>query len=207
MPTCRKQNSQILPLLEQLKTRDFFSYFPFDLMSSCLYMPTSESECELGSCDVPPATSVPENLRSRDEDEYEFELDGWSRKDMPSDVTEYFDLREQPERNTGYNGQRVWRFIHQKICFQEDLDVEENQWKRDFNRAVSGMHAAVNVQIVADIGMNDEGLVEYRRRLRDEPGAIVNLYFAYMLTLAAIHDIRERVTNCNYLGDGETVRP
>ena len=45
------------------------------------------------------------------------------------------------------------------------------------------------------------GLTEYYRRLRDEPGCVYNLYFAYMLTLCAIRDCRERLDTCSYLGD------
>ena len=107
---------------------------------------------------------------------------------------------------------------------------------------VSGMHAAVDAQILNDIGFTEEGRTEYHRRLRDEPGSIgarlraarvlqhhssththtgsllshlasarflptANLYFAYMLTLCAIYDCRERLNNCGYLGDGEAVLP
>ena len=42
----------------------------------------------------------------RDEAEYEFEIDAWARWDQPSDFTQYYDLRENPERNTEYNGLR-----------------------------------------------------------------------------------------------------
>jgi len=103
----------------------------------------------------------------------------------------------------------VWRFIHQKICFQLHLDDPANRWKRDFNRAVAGLHAAVSASIVRDIRASDpaEALVQYRRRLRDEAGAITNLYFAYMLTLCAVHNSRGRLDVCNYIGDGETVQP
>ena len=36
---------------------------------------------------------------------------------------------------------------------------------------------------------------------------MANLYFAYMLTLCALLDCRERLVACNYLGEGEGVRP
>jgi len=207
MEECREHNGEIVPVLRQLREFDFFSLFSLDLLAGCAHFPTSEDPCELDKCEVDPADDVPEAMTARDEQEYEFELDGWARKDQASDFTEYYDLRKAPEQNTGYQGQRVWRFIHQKICFQQDLEALDSGWKRDFNRAVSGMHAAVDAQIIADIGMTDEGLIEYRRRLRDEPGSIANLYFAYMLTLCAIRDCRERLDKCNYLGDGEKIRP
>ena len=100
----------------------------------------------------------------RDENEYEFELDSWARWDMPSDYTEYYSLRGTPSGYTEYNGSRIWRFIHQKICFQREVQDLENGWKRDFNRAISGMHAAVACHIVEDLGVEtDEGLAQYRR--------------------------------------------
>lgn len=207
MEKCQQENAHVLPLLNELRQFDFFSFFAVDLLSSCGYMPTNEEPCGLDACEIDPAEDVPEAMVTRDDDEYEFELDSYGRWDQPSDFTEYYDLREQKERNTGYDGRRVWRFIHQKICFQRDLEALEHGWKRDFNRAISGMHAAVDAQIINDIGINDEGLVEYRRRLRDEPGSIANLYFAYMLTLCAILEMQDRLNNCNYLGEGDRIRP
>ena len=208
MAVVREHNAKtIWPLLDQLSQFDFFSLFSLNLMGFCAYMPTHEEGCEIGVCDVEPARKVPGAMRQRDLDETDFNLDGWARKDMTSDFTEYFDLREHPDANTGYDGSRVWRFIHQKICFQKDLHLLENGWKRDFNRAVSGMHAAVSAQILADIGLNEEGLQQYHRRLRDQPGAIANLYFFYMLTLCAIHDCRKRIECCSYLGEGDGVLP
>ena len=169
----------------------------------------------LDACEIEPTEEVPSRIRERDEDEYEFELDSWARWDMPSDYTEYYDLEQVcpplhsipsstgeplsctrvgfygtrvqvPEQNTGYDGSRVWRFIHQKICFQLHLDDPGNRrdtpeihprytrdapqrcaralnitprvaspprvrWKRDFNRAVAGLHAAVSASIGRDL--------------------------------------------------------
>jgi hypothetical protein len=212
MAVCRDESATMLPLLEELQKQDFFALFPFDLMASCRYMPTEESPCDLEACEVEPADydysgRVPEKIIARDTSEYDFKIDGWIREDMPSDFTDYYDLRLTPEKNTGYDGSRVWRFIHQKLCFQDEVMKPENGWKRDFNRAISGMHAAVDTHIIEDIGFNEQGLAEYHRRLRDEPGSIVNLYFAYMLTLDALREMRERLDNCNYLGDGEEIRP
>jgi len=192
-----------LALLEQLTEKDHFSYFPVNLITPCMYFPAGDAGCMMAECEIRAARErdMPPALLSRDQEEYEFLIDGWVSKDMPSDFTEYFDLRVADSRNTGYNGLRVWRFIHTNICFQKRLMERDMGWKRDFNRLISGMHAAVDCDILADIGLTDEGRDEYRRRLRDEPGAICNLYFAYMLTLCAIHDCRELFDNCGYLGD------
>ena len=205
MDTCRTHNHEVLPLLEKLVEHDFFTFFGVNLITPCMYFPTEEDPCELDRCEIRASRDrdVPAALRKRDLEEYDFALDGWVRKDMPSDFTEYFDLRECLPRNTGYDGSRVWRFIHNKICFQKRLEDRGFGWKRDFNRYVSGMHAAVDCEILASIGETEEGRIEYRRRLRDEPGSIVNLYFAYMLTLCALRDCRERLNKCGYLGDDD----
>ena len=174
-----------------------------------MYFPTEDEGCWIDSCDIEAVRDrdVPPALLERDLSEYDFTIDGWCRKDMPSEWTEYFDLRKCASRNTGYDGSRVWRFIHTKICFMKRLDDPTMSWKRDYNRAVSGMHAAVHAEIVADLGLTDEGQAQYQRRLRDEPGAITNLYFAYMLTLCAIRAMMPRLNRCNYLGDGDFLRP
>ena len=94
-----------------------------------------------------------------------------------------------------------------QICFTKKLEDPASSWKRDYNRAVSGLHSAVSATIVDDLGQTQAGLAEYRRRLRDQPGAVTNLYFAYMLTLCAIHQARDRLNYCSYLGDGDHIKP
>jgi len=198
-------NRDVQPLLEDLRGRRFFRLYAADLLAGCSYMPTSEEPCELGECEVDAAEDVPAVLVSRDEDEADFELDSWARWDQPSDFTEYYDLVENPEGNTGYDGSAVWQFIHSKICFQKDVNLIGNEWKADFNRAVSGLHSSVSAQIIADIETTDpdRALSEYRRRLRDEPDAITNLHFAYMVMLNGIAAAQERLDACGYLGEGE----
>ena len=208
MEKCREDSGELLTLLEQLAQCDFFSYFPVNLITPCMFFPSGDAGCEMATCEIRAARErdMPSALLARDREEYTYDIDGWVSKDMPSDFTEYFDLRTAVSRDTGYNGQRVWRFIHTNICFQKLLQQPDMGWKRDFNRLVSGMHAAVNCEIIADVGFGDEGLREYRRRMRDEPGAILNLYFAYMLTLCAMRDCAGQITNCGYLGD-DAIQP
>ena len=203
MRTVKAHNHEVVRLLEELAEHDFFAYFPVNLITPCMYFPSGDSGCDMNTCEIRACRErdIPSQLLERDRSEYDFELDGWVRKDMPSDFTEYFDLRQCAPRDTGYNGARVWRFVHQKICFQKFLQQEGMGWKRDYNRFISGMHAVVDCEILADIGLTQRGLTEYYRRLRDEPGCVYNLYFAYMLTLCAIRDCRERLDTCSYLGD------
>ncbi len=71
---------------------------------------------------------------------------------------------------------------------RSDQDIE-NAWKNDFNRFISGMHSAVSVHVVEGMP-EDQRLAEYRRRLRDEEGAVQNLHFGYMLLLCAIDQVQ-----------------
>lgn len=207
----RSQSSaEVLPLLKTLRTKRFFRLFAVDLLAGCSYMPTTEEPCELDACEVDSTEDVPDGLVTRDESEAEFELDSWARWDQPSDFTEYYDLQEVPESNTGYDGSNLWRFIHSKISFQKGLDEPGNEWKRDFNRGVSGIHSAVSASIIEAMyqaGDEEGALSEYRRRLRDEPDAIDNLHFAYMLALCAVGEMRTRLDSCNYVGEGEEIVP
>ena len=207
---CLRETKKVLPLLKEITSRDFFNYYAVNLMTPCMYFPTELEGCELDRCeikavrdrDVPPVL-----LQSDMRESYDFMIDAWCRKDMPSDFTEYFDLRTCQARDTGYDGSDVWRFIHQKICFTKRLEEPSNSWKRDYNRAVGGMHAAINAEILNDIGPTEAGRAEFHRRLLDQPGAITNLYFAYMLTLCALGECRARLDSSDYLGDDEFVRP
>ena len=193
-------------------------------------MPTSEEPCELGECEVDASEDVPEELVARDESEADFELDAWARWDQPSDFTEYYDVIENGEGHTGYDGSEIWkyvrarcfrrharhtltrfvcthshRFIHGKICFQKDVASAGNEWKGDFNRLVSGMHSAVSASIVKGMeenGDTEQAMIEYKKRLQDEPAAVANLHFTYMLVLCAVNAAKERLDGCSYLGEG-----
>ena len=141
-----------------------------------------------------------------DKNEHAFDLDGWARWDMPTD--DYYDTTQFPEDYTGYDGSKVWNFIHERIAF-EGYGYDDDHWKADFNKAVSGLHAMISTQIVRGIqakiergeGFSDEEAwtdptVEFERRLglRGEvPLAMENLYFCYMLLLAAASKARTRL--------------
>ena len=108
-------------------------------------------------------------------------------------------------RSDARSRSRARRFIHGKICFQKDVESAGNEWKGDFNRLVSGMHSAVSASIVAGMeesGEAEQAMAEYKRRLADEPAAVANLHFTYMLALCAVNAARERLDGCSYLGEG-----
>lgn len=171
------------------------------------FLPLSLS-LSLGKCQVP--------LRIKDIDrQYNIELDGWGRWDMPTD--DYYDIQEFPEGYTGYDGSEVWNFIHNRICFQ---GYHENHWKADFNKAVSGLHAIISAQIIRAIRERIEAgeefsadekwrdpVVEYKRRLSPQgetPQAIENMYFLAMLLLRAVSQSKDRILDdqrAGYLDD------
>lgn len=157
---------------------------------------------------------VSPSLRTLDVTEFEFDIDGWARWDMPSE--DYYDILEFNEEFTNYDGSEVWNFIHSKIAFENDVDVQKNSdgeyessWKLDFNKAVSGMHSMISAHIIQGIQTKidngedfDEDCVwtnpqtEYKRRLSKEgetPDALQNMYFTFMLLLSAVQSIRENL--------------
>lgn len=144
-------------------------------------------------------------------DEHDFELDGWARWDMPSE--DYYDTQTYPDGYTGYDGAEVWNFIHKRICFS-GYDYDDDHWKADFNKAVSGLHSIISAQVVRGIKekleaggeFGDDEIwrdpqKEFQRRLGvdgETPLAVENLYFCSMLLLAAVAKAKDRLlSDCN----------
>ncbi|EKX38461.1 hypothetical protein GUITHDRAFT_115427 [Guillardia theta CCMP2712] len=201
----KEHNHRLVDHFHHLRKQEYFRLFAVDLLSSCTYMPTADMPCEMDRCEIESAEDVREDLRVRDAREHSFRLDGWVRWDMPGDFTEYYDIYEEGERYTGYDGKRVWDFIHDRICFQVEVDDPENAWKRDFNRAVSGLHTSVSSHVLLSMkeseGLTEEQeMAEYQRRIAQVPEAVGNLYFAYMIMLCAIQNASNRLNNCSYMG-------
>lgn len=172
------------------------SLYSVDMLASCAYLVQDVDECSLQECECLPCDDdeVPAYMLERDSEEFEFALDGWARWDMPTDA--YYDLRAYPEAYTRYNGTQVWEFIHRKLCFKGVAS-----WKRDFNRAVGGLHSAISGQVVRSMdeeGEHEFALREYRRRLREQPGAVENLYYGAMLLLNACNEASERLVAYDY---------
>ena len=67
---------------------------------------------------------------------------------MPSD--DYYDTEQFPEGYTGYDGSEVWNFIHNRICFS-GYDYDDDHWKADYNKAVSGLHTVISAQVTRGI--------------------------------------------------------
>ena len=125
---------------------------------------------------------------------------------MPTE--DYYDIAEFTEGYTGYDGSDVWKFIHNRICFQ-GYGYESDSWKADFNKAVSGLHSLVSAQIIRgiqekiDLGEPftpeekwTDPSAEFTRRLSsrgETPQAIENLYFLCMLLLRAVAKSKDRI--------------
>ena len=156
-------------------------------------------------------TQIPPKIQEVDRAEYDFELDGWTRWDMPSE--DYYDVEAYPEGYTAYNGAEVWKFIHERICFA-GYRYDDDHWKADFNKAVSGLHSMISAQVIR--GIQDkidareefapgeiwrDPRAEFSRRLSphgETPLAIENLYFCFMLLLTAAAQARDRlIQDCN----------
>lgn len=200
-------NDDLEGMLSHLRDQSFFRLYSVDMLGSCEYMPQELFECYSESCEIYPVEDdeIPEDVRSIDAQEYDFALDGWARWDMPTE--DYYDTNQFPEEYTGYDGSMVWEFIHSKICFQ-DIAEDDEDWKADFNRAVSGLHSMISAQIIRGIEdkINKDELkedepwndprAEYDRRLSptgETPHAMDNMYFCYMLLLSAVGKARGRL--------------
>lgn len=224
--TINSMNSDIEPLLSELREQEYFRLYSVDMLGSCEYMPQELFECYSETCEIYPIDEeeVPERVAAVDMAEHEFELDGWARWDMPSE--DYYDITQFPEEFTGYDGSEVWTFIHNRIAFHDDSITDEynaDNWKADFNKAVSGLHSCISAQIVRGIEKKialgedfDEDCewtdpkLEFERRLSENgetPQALENLFFGYMLLLSAVRVAKDRlVEDCDSgkMDDGAT---
>jgi Endoplasmic Reticulum Oxidoreductin 1 (ERO1) len=219
------QNKELFGLLSKLKEQSYFRLYSVDMLGSCEYIPQELTECYSETCEVYPVDEdeVPQNIMQADRTEHDFEIDGWARWDMPTD--DYYDTLAFPEDYTAYDGSEIWNFIHSKICFQ-GYDYDDDHWKADFNKAVSGVHSLVSAQVIRGIQdriQTDKGftpgepwtdpVLEFERRLSpngDTPLAIENLYFCYMLCLSAVNQARDRLLQDCDLGQieaSEDLRP
>jgi len=108
------ENHQLFELLCKLKEQAYFRLYSADMLGSCEYLPQELKECYSETCEIYPVDEdkVPANIKEVDNEEHDFEIDGWGRWDMPTD--DYYDTKDFPEEYTGYDGGEVWTFIHDR---------------------------------------------------------------------------------------------
>ena len=139
------------------------------------------------------------------------------------------DLKENPERFTGYAGEssaRVWRSIYEENCFTYAPELKAATTlalnaMRDtsskavcsekvfFYRLVSGLHASISMHIALEdynrtTGRWGPNVEQYERRLAPFPDRLENIYFATGLVFAAVSKAADYVARYSYcLGEEE----
>ena len=115
----------------------------------------------------------------------------WAADDALDLDAVYINLKENPERFTGYAGasaHRIWRSIYHENCFSDgDACLE----KRVFYRLISGLQASISTHIAQEYyykdrdawGTNTALLVD---RVLSHKERTENLYFLYLFLLRAI---------------------
>ncbi|XP_066137704.1 ero1-like protein [Euwallacea fornicatus] len=154
-------------------------------------------------------------------------------EDDQGEDAEYVDLLLNPERFTGYAGDsahRIWRTIYLENCFRPKKSFSFNPYiqtamlnnmcleERAFYRAVSGLHASINIHLSANYLLSNKNgislknpkgewglnLEEFRKRFSPEftngegPNWLRNLYFVYLIELRAIAKAAPYLERENY---------
>lgn len=118
------------------------------------------------------------------------------------------DLRENPERYTGYAGTsaaRVWDEIHNRNCFQlQDgtqsggTDCAVSAAQRIYNRLIGGLHSSISLHIshdyclerstsaIAECARWGPNATAARERVLLHPERVENLYAAFAVVLRAV---------------------
>mmetsp|Transcript_51970 Transcript_51970/g.96160 ORF Transcript_51970/g.96160 Transcript_51970/m.96160 type:complete len:416 (+) Transcript_51970:75-1322(+) len=181
------------PQIHALRKTEVCSYFRVDLFGPCKSMCQEEPGCSF-ECEVDPVmgfASIPEWLREQDEEEFTYELDGWWRFDPPGEMCEYYDLREHPEKFTGYDGSEVWRMVHKSIVHP----AAAAGIQLSLNQALEAMQGSISAHIIRDIEMNSlEGLnakEEFERRMASRPTLGESLKSTWLLLVAATQEVAE----------------
>lgn len=178
------EEERLCTALDSLKDFDFFALYRVNLFGTCTLLCQADEQCDM-RCEVEPVNSASKWLEERDEADFSYVLDGWSRFDPPSEQAEYYSLAMYPETNTGYNGSDVWRVIHRQICFPGTPMGPQGA----FNAAVSALHAGISAHIVAGTREDNSGTsptAEFARRFGGRPEYVDKLHSTRALVLAAV---------------------
>lgn len=237
-PTCNTTfsyidtvNSQIRELVVDLILKPFFRFFKLDLDKQCKFW-NAQHFCATRNCAVEvlePAQfnwlDIPDDLSpsklgeilrassAHDEAETCEDLDYCHIDDDHNCV--FVDLKENPERFTGYGGSQsfdVWKAIYSENCFpntnpmsmlpdsEPELCVEKNL----FYRLISGMHASIAVHLSNEY-LDPEteefhpNLKVFMERVGKFNDRLSNIYFNYALVSQAIVKLSDMVSLPNYI--------
>ncbi|PYD21351.1 hypothetical protein DND67_30950, partial [Pseudomonas syringae pv. pisi] len=135
----------------------------------------------------------------------------------------FVDLKENPERFTGYGGAQsfdVWKAIYSENCFPNTnpmsmspgLEPEQCVEKNLFYRLISGMHASIAVHLSNEY--LDPHTEEFRPDLKvfmERVGKfndrLSNIYFNYALVSQAIVKLSDMVSLPNYIKENHESAP
>ena len=70
----------------------------------------------------------------------------WHVEDEKNDLGEYFDLQDNIESFTNYNGSFIWKIIYEENCFphkDENICTEE----KVLYHIISGLHASITTHL------------------------------------------------------------
>jgi len=200
----QEQHHRMWSALRELRDFDFFALYRLNLFGTCSLLCQVEEQCDM-RCEVEPVNAVPPWLEERDQADFHYELDGWSRFDPPAEQTEYYSLSMYAESNTGYDGSDVWKLIHDKICFSESLSHSAGP-HGILNAAVSAMHTSIAAHIVTDM-RDAERAPEFARRISDKPEYLEALVSTRAFVLAAVQSCSEALLAYDYGDEAEEILP
>eukprot|EP01127_Copromyxa_protea_P017657 TRINITY_DN5414_c0_g4_i1.p1 TRINITY_DN5414_c0_g4~~TRINITY_DN5414_c0_g4_i1.p1 ORF type:complete len:1142 (-),score=252.37 TRINITY_DN5414_c0_g4_i1:82-3507(-) len=142
-------------------------------------------------------------LDCEDEDEHSptFWLNLCDRDDGKG---EYINLQLNPERNTGYNGTKLWKAIYEENCFirtgtLHDLCYEE----RVLYRLLSGMHTSIDIHISLAYFFQKNGVwtpnpQRFIDHYGDKPQFLKNLHFSFVVLLRSLHRAAPHLANFTF---------
>lgn len=194
------------------------NYIPNDSVSKYSKVANEQDSCDenhagLGEVD---STISDESYREFERwQKHDDSQDNFCEMDDESSAgMEYVDLSLNPERYTGYAGSsahRIWKSIYEENCFKPNVGYGPYTTsknlnamcleKRAFYRAISGLHASINVHLCANYLTRDGPLgqavwgpnaEEFERRFSpaltkgEGPQWLRNLYFVYLIELGAL---------------------
>eukprot|EP00941_MAST-03F_sp_MAST-3F-sp1_P004266 g4266.t1 len=126
-------------------------------------------------------------------------------KHIPTNVTEYVNLKKNEERFTGYNGSHVWNAIYQENCFSEASkrghhlsgSHEDNEGalcyeERILYRMLSGMHTSTNTHVAMSakyVPKTKQWLPKpelFWKNFGENPERLRNMHFAFVVMLRAV---------------------
>jgi hypothetical protein len=113
---------------------------------------------------------------------------------IPTNVSEYVNLKLNPERYTGYNGTHVWEAIYQENCFKNQNVEQMCYEERVLYRMLSGMHTSTNIHISANYYPPKKGVrnstqpnpARFVQQYNAHPDRLKNMYFTYVVLLRAL---------------------